>query len=61
MWHCDNCDYETDLPRPPACLFRRRYWWHRKSADIGIYEDGEEFVAFPSPGKLIPETIIEGQ
>jgi len=57
MW-CDQCK-EWIIPVEGVTAFiDRREWWCAKHARIHHWENGRPYVDFPSPGKLMPKTII---
>lgn len=63
LYHCETCGkiFSDSLPKD-GVKSSRGYLWHIPCANY--YKDTEsytEFIDFPSPGKLIPDTIMEGQ
>jgi len=58
LW-CDECG-EWKIPVAGVTAFRSQgYWWCSLHAKFD-FVDGKIRLAFPSPGKLIPKTILTG-
>ena len=56
--HCDDCGRDFFIINGITAIYSRGYWWCAHCVKF-YYVAGEPVVDFPSPGKLIPETILE--
>lgn len=57
MW-CDQCEKWITIVDGVTAIYDRDYWWCAKHVEIFKWVDGKPIVFFPSPGKLIPGTIL---
>lgn len=57
MMTCDSCGKRVRAPGPFA-VFSRGYWWHTTCCTLELVGIKHRLVAFPSGGKLKPETIM---
>lgn len=56
MW-CNECQ-DWIIVVDGVAIYNRGYWWCAKHVKIAEWVDGIPYVDFPSPGKLIPGTIL---
>ena len=59
FWTCSTCEERVVVDDGTTAVYQRGYWWHAPCVTVDRWEDGAPVVAFPSEGKLMPETIME--
>ena len=58
-WTCDTCKASTTAPVDGVNVIRQYdYWWCAHCVKVFKWEDGRPIVDFPSPGMMIPSTIM---
>jgi len=59
MWTCETCGEEVKVPVEGVnVITSREYMFCVRCVEFD-YVGGKPVVKFPSPGKMIPETILE--
>lgn len=60
IYTCSVCGkIFVDNSAQSELIFARGYWWHRACAKIRTYFDNnEEYISFPSSGKLCRSTLF---
>lgn len=59
--YCSDCQQWIRPVEGVTALFDRGYWWCAKCCRIAYWSKGRAVIDFPSPGKLVPETIMRNK
>lgn len=57
---CPNCQRRILPVDGVNAIFDRGHWWCAMCVEV-VAVNGKFVVNFPSPGCLVPETIIQGE
>jgi hypothetical protein len=58
VYTCEMCGEVVSSNDRGNIIVSRGYWFHAPCTEIAFWRGNQSVTAFPSPGKLIPSTIL---